>query len=69
VAQEAILRARRGVGPTLIDCKPWPLDGDTGPVRRLELALERRGLSVDKLKERTLATFHKELRAFNRKRG
>jgi TPP-dependent pyruvate/acetoin dehydrogenase alpha subunit len=69
VAQEAILRARRGVGPTLIDCKPWPLDGDTDPVRRLEQALERRGLSVDKLKKRTLATFHKELLAFNRNRG
>jgi TPP-dependent pyruvate/acetoin dehydrogenase alpha subunit len=69
VAQEAILRARRGVGPTLIDCKPWPLDGDTDPVRRLEHALERRALPFDKLKERTLATFHRELRAFNGKRG
>jgi TPP-dependent pyruvate/acetoin dehydrogenase alpha subunit len=68
VAQEAILRARRGVGPTLIDCKPWPLDGDTDPVRRLEHALERRGLLVSRLKEQTLAAFKKELSTAIRKR-
>jgi TPP-dependent pyruvate/acetoin dehydrogenase alpha subunit len=68
VAQEAILRARRGVGPTLIDCKPWPLDGDRDPVRRLEQSLERRGLPVSKLKKRTLAAFKKELSAATRKR-
>jgi hypothetical protein len=68
VAQEAILRARRGVGPTLIDCKPWPLDGAPDPVRRLEQALERRGLPIDKLKERTLAAFQRELSAGRRKR-
>lgn len=69
VAQEAIHRARRGVGPTLIDCKPWPLEGPADPVRRLEQALEHRGLPAKKLKERTLATFRKELSAANRKRG
>lgn len=67
VAQEAIQRARRGVGPTLIDCKPWPLaakqDGPTDPVRRLEQALERRGVPTGKLKERTLAAFRRELSA------
>jgi TPP-dependent pyruvate/acetoin dehydrogenase alpha subunit len=68
VAQEAILRARRGVGPTLIDCKPWPLDGDRDPVRRLEQSLERRGLPVSRLKKRTLAAFKKELSAATRKR-
>jgi pyruvate dehydrogenase E1 component alpha subunit len=68
VAQEAILRARRGVGPTLIDCKPWPLDGPADPVRRIEKALERRGLPTDKLKERTLAAFDKELSAATRRR-
>lgn len=67
VAQEAIQRARRGVGPTLIDCKAWPLaakqDGPADPVRRLEQALERRGVPTDRLKERTLATFRRELSA------
>jgi TPP-dependent pyruvate/acetoin dehydrogenase alpha subunit len=72
VAQEAIQRARRGVGPTLIDCKPWPLtsklDGPADPVRRLEQALVRRGLPTDKLKERTLTAFKRELSAATRKR-
>jgi pyruvate dehydrogenase E1 component alpha subunit len=68
VAQEAIQRARRGVGPTLIDCKPWLLDGPADPIRRLEQALERRGLPVDKLKERTLAAFRRELSAATRTR-
>jgi hypothetical protein len=63
VAQEAIQRARRGIGPTLIDCKPWPLAPAADPLRRLEQALERRGLETRKLKERTLAAFRKELQA------
>jgi pyruvate dehydrogenase E1 component alpha subunit len=63
VAQESITRARRGLGPTLIDCKPWPLDGDADPVRRIEQALERRGLATAKIKERTLTAFKKELSA------
>jgi TPP-dependent pyruvate/acetoin dehydrogenase alpha subunit len=63
VAQEAIQRARRGVGPTLIDCKPWPLESAMDPVRRLEQALERRGLETRKLKERTVTAFRKELQA------
>lgn len=69
VAQEAIHRARRGVGPTLIDCKPWPLDGAADPVSRLEQALERRGLPTGKLKQQTLAAFKRELSVAGRKRG
>jgi TPP-dependent pyruvate/acetoin dehydrogenase alpha subunit len=72
VAQEAIHRARRGVGPTLIDCKPWQLtsklDSSTDPIHRLEQALERRGMPTNKLKERTLAAFRKELHAASQKR-
>jgi TPP-dependent pyruvate/acetoin dehydrogenase alpha subunit len=68
VAQEAIHRARRGVGPTLIDCKPWPLDGAADPVLRLEQTFERRGLPTEKLKGRTIAAFKKELSAASRKR-
>ncbi|HEX6772754.1 MAG TPA: thiamine pyrophosphate-dependent enzyme [Acidobacteriaceae bacterium] len=71
VAQEAIQRARRGVGPTIIDCKPWPLastkDAPTDPVRRLEQALEPRGLEIAKLKQRTIAGFRRELAAAGRK--
>ena len=69
VAQEAIQRARRGVGPTLIDCKPWPLEPATDPVRRLEEGLERRGLETRRLKERTLAAFRKELQAAQQRRA
>jgi TPP-dependent pyruvate/acetoin dehydrogenase alpha subunit len=72
VAQEAMHRARRGAGPTLIDCKPWPLttksDGSADAVRRLEQAMERRGLLTGKLKERTLAAFKRELNRTRRKR-
>ncbi|HZD77855.1 MAG TPA: thiamine pyrophosphate-dependent enzyme [Acidobacteriaceae bacterium] len=68
VAQEAIHRARRGVGPTLIDCKPWLLDSPPDPVRRLEQTLERRGIAMNKLKERTLAAFKRELSASSQKR-
>lgn len=72
VAHEAIQRARRGVGPTIIDCKPWPLalkkDGPTDPVRRLEQALERRGLPTAKLKERTIAAFRREIAGTGRLR-
>ena len=62
VAQEAITRARRGLGPTLIDCKPWPLDGAADPVRRLEEALQRRGRKTARLKQQTVAAFRKKLR-------
>ena len=68
VAQEAVQRARRGVGPTLIDCKPWPIEPATDPVRRLEQALEHRGLETRRLKDRTLAAFRKELQAAQRRR-
>ena len=69
VAQEAITRARRGLGPTLIDCKPWPHEGAVDPVRKLEQALERRGLRNLKTAERTVATFKQKLReATTRKR-
>lgn len=69
VAQEAIQRARRGVGPTLIDCKPWPLGPAGDPVRRLEQAMERRGLETRKLKERTLTAFRKELQTVQQRRA
>ncbi len=52
VAQEAVTRARRGGGPTLIDCKPWPLDRKCDPVRRLEEALARRGIFSVALRKR-----------------
>ncbi len=52
VTQEAMTRARRGGGPTLIDCKPWPLGAKVDAVRKLEEALERRGISTSALKNK-----------------
>lgn len=72
VAQESIQRARRGVGPTIIDCKPWPVAlakaGPADPVRRLEQALSRRGLPLARLKDRTTAAFRRELSASKSRR-
>jgi TPP-dependent pyruvate/acetoin dehydrogenase alpha subunit len=71
VATEAIAHARRGSGPTLIECKPWPLSGrksarphSTGnPIRNMESYLARRGLFSRKVKSRVTAAFQTELEA------
>ena len=52
VTQEAMTRARRGGGPTLIDCKPWLLGGKQDPVRKLEEALTRRGIATAPLQKK-----------------
>lgn len=67
VAQEAVTRARRGGGPTLIDCKPWPLQGKANPVGKLEETLARRGLLRPDQKQRTLAAFAARLRDAEKK--
>ncbi len=67
VAQEAITRARRGLGPTLIDCKPWPLDGSMDSVSKLEMALLRRGLSPQPLRQRTEDAFHQAVTKLRKK--
>jgi Dehydrogenase E1 component len=51
VAQEAVTRARRGGGPTLIDCKPWPFSDKADPVRKLEETLAHRGIATSVLKQ------------------
>jgi pyruvate dehydrogenase E1 component alpha subunit len=71
VATEAIAHARRGSGPTLIECKPWPLQGrksarprGTGnPIRNMETYLSRKGLFNRKIKADITATFQSELDA------
>jgi hypothetical protein len=52
VTQEAMTRARRGGGPTLIDCKPWLMGGKPDPVRKLEEALTRRGIGTSALQQK-----------------
>ena len=71
VATEAIAHARRGSGPTLIECKPWPLSGRksarpyiTGnPIPNMETYLARKGLFSRKLKSKVTAAFQSELEA------
>jgi pyruvate dehydrogenase E1 component alpha subunit len=64
VAQESIARARRGVGPTVIDCRRWPQRRSTEPrdaVLRMEQALARRGIDPAPLRRRTVENFRREL--------
>lgn len=61
--QESITRARRGGGPTIIDCKPWPLGKPLDPVHKLEQALERRGLLTPAKKASTLTRVQKQFQA------
>ena len=74
VAHESILRARRGGGPTLIECKPyrlpaggrgrasgWKEEGD--PIRRMELYLAPKGLFGDTWKNQVVEEFWQGLDA------
>jgi pyruvate dehydrogenase E1 component alpha subunit len=69
VATEAIAHARRGSGPTLIDCKPWPLSGSKSgkrqtarnPILNMERYLVRKGLFDKKFKSKVTANFRREL--------
>lgn len=53
VAHEAIAHARRGSGPTLIDCVPLRLPGerkqDSDCIARLERYLQAKGLRLDRI--------------------
>lgn len=69
VVTEAAAHARRGSGPTLIECKQWPLSSRvTGeprtagnPVLNMERYLRRKGLFSAKLKSAVVAEFDREL--------
>jgi TPP-dependent pyruvate/acetoin dehydrogenase alpha subunit len=69
VATEAIAHARRGSGPTLIDCRPWPHSGAKSgkrhaarsPVLNMERYLVRKGLFDKKFKSKVTANFRREL--------
>ncbi|HUH61715.1 MAG TPA: thiamine pyrophosphate-dependent enzyme [Terracidiphilus sp.] len=72
VAYEAIARARRGLGPTLIECEPYrleaparlvePAQGD-GSIANMENYLRRKGLWVPEARARIEASFMEELDA------
>jgi TPP-dependent pyruvate/acetoin dehydrogenase alpha subunit len=70
VATESIAHARRGNGPTLIECKPWPLPGKgsgkrkpADAIRNMEAYLTRKGLFSRKYKMQIAAAFRRELDA------
>jgi TPP-dependent pyruvate/acetoin dehydrogenase alpha subunit len=71
VATEALAHARRGNGPTLIECRPWPFnDRGTGkrvpakhPIGKMETYLEGKGLFSKQIKSRIIAEFNRELDA------
>jgi TPP-dependent pyruvate/acetoin dehydrogenase alpha subunit len=57
VVTESAAHARRGNGPTLIECRPWPLEAEVAdPLTTIEAALKRRGFFSAKLKAATRAT-------------
>lgn len=71
VATEALAHARRGNGPTLIECRPWPFD-DGGssrrrpakhPVSKMENYLAGKGLFSRSFKAKLIADFNRELNA------
>jgi len=69
VATEAITHARRGSGPTLIECRPWPLSGHIEggrqaaryPILKMEEYLSSKGLFDKKFKSTVMAGFRREL--------
>jgi len=69
VACEAITHARKGNGPTLIDCQSWNVDGapdailDHDPIVNMEKYLEGKGLFKRQLRTRISAGFRKSLDA------
>jgi TPP-dependent pyruvate/acetoin dehydrogenase alpha subunit len=71
VVTEALAHARRGSGPTLIECKPWPFD-DRGsgkrapakhPIGKMEKYLAGKGLFSRKFKNKLVTEFGGELDA------
>ena len=73
VATEAIAHARRGSGPTMIDCRPWPAEGKSArrkandPIRNMESYLSQKKLLSRKFKVRVIADFKRELDEATRK--
>jgi TPP-dependent pyruvate/acetoin dehydrogenase alpha subunit len=71
VATEALAHARRGSGPTLIECRPWPFN-DQGlgerppakhPIGKMESYLESKGLFKRQFKSKLVTEFNRELDA------
>lgn len=65
VAFEALAHARRGNGPTLIECIPWPFVQDEpapDAILKMERYLVESGISYAQAKRRTIEDFIQELK-------
>jgi pyruvate dehydrogenase E1 component alpha subunit len=73
VATEAIAVARRGLGPTRIDCLPYPATDRVGaspdPIGNMETYLTRKGLFRQEMKQEITAGFGKQVDAAIRAGG
>ena len=65
VAHEAIGHARRGNGPTLIDCVSLRMPGEQAadPIARMETCLAGRGIRPQKIASKVAAEFNRTLNA------
>ena len=73
VATEALAHARRGSGPTLIECRPWPFNEQgreqskrppaKHPIGKMEAYLASKGLFSKQFKSKLVAEFKRELDA------
>ncbi len=76
VATEALAHARRGSGPTLIECRPWPFNEQGSgkmapgkrppakhPISKMEAYLATKGLFSRRFKSQLIADFKRELDA------
>ena len=70
VASEAQVHARRGNGPTLIECVPWPLalspngvHAANDPILNMEHYLAQRGVAFERRKRKAIVEFGRELRS------
>lgn len=63
VASEGIAHARRGNGPTLIECIPWPPTGkkSSDAIAKMETYLAQKGISPARRKAAVIAEFESEL--------
>jgi hypothetical protein len=64
VASEAIAHARRGNGPTLIECIPWQSASghETDPVARMESYLAQKGIEYETFKAKVRSDFERLLK-------
>lgn len=69
VTTEALAHARRGSGPTLIECRPWPFNDHRKskrppamhPISKMETYLAGKGLFSKQYKSKLAAAFNREL--------